>query len=679
MQNFGSVVSGLVFAAAAAWSPGWGAYGQEGAAGRLAPDADAIARVASGGVREARASWWGFDPEDATAALQAAIDSGVPKLTVDRMPGPWVVTPIRLVSNQEIVFESGVEVLAKEGAFLGTNESLFAATNVENITLTGPGATLRMRRSDYADPERYRKAEWRHCLSIRSSRGIKVFGLTLAESGGDGVYLGTATKGVTNRDIHIRDVVCDRNYRQGISVITAENLLIENTVLKDTDGTAPRAGIDFEPNHPEERLVNCVLRHCVSEGNGGAGYTFYVRPLRFESEPLSVRLENCRASGNRGAAFAFTTGDTLEGAVDGQVELVDCVFASGTGPCFSVAKPAERCGIRAVRCEFLDQAPEAPQPAPIVLSSRQDADAPAGGVHFVDCVVRDAVERYPMMYVDRGGGIPLSGIEGTLVLVRGGERSTVALSKEVLARWVPITAMTLYPRLEIGGMGLRPLGEATPEQCAFAFAQVRREGRFLLFARAGERVRLRAAHAQVGHYDGRPAPVVITAAAGKEAARGEVPFQGEAEIAFTAPETGVYRVQADPDRNRLAFVASTHPLNLAGEKGPIRLIRAAGTYYFHVPAGTEAFGVRISGEGVGEAIRATLLNPRGETVHDADDAVQTQQFEVILPEPSRGETWSLRLSRPGTMAWEDHSVDLRGIPPLLAPSPEALLVPAGGR
>ena len=32
-----------------------------------------IARVAAGEVTEARASWWGFDEEDATEALQAAI------------------------------------------------------------------------------------------------------------------------------------------------------------------------------------------------------------------------------------------------------------------------------------------------------------------------------------------------------------------------------------------------------------------------------------------------------------------------------------------------------------------------------------------------------------------------------------------------------------------------------
>ncbi len=76
------------------------------AAAQIAPDAAKIAGVADGTITEAKASWWGFDPEDSTAALQAAIDSGVPKLIVEKMAGPWIVTPITLVSNQEILFEA---------------------------------------------------------------------------------------------------------------------------------------------------------------------------------------------------------------------------------------------------------------------------------------------------------------------------------------------------------------------------------------------------------------------------------------------------------------------------------------------------------------------------------------------------------------------------------------------
>jgi hypothetical protein len=43
----------------------------------------AIDDVRAGKLKVAHASWWGFDSVDATAALQAAINSGVPKLVVD--------------------------------------------------------------------------------------------------------------------------------------------------------------------------------------------------------------------------------------------------------------------------------------------------------------------------------------------------------------------------------------------------------------------------------------------------------------------------------------------------------------------------------------------------------------------------------------------------------------------
>ena len=54
-----------------------------------------------------------------------------------------------------------------------------------------------------------------------------------------GVYLGAGKNGAPNRHVRIREVTCTDHHRQGISVITAENLLIENTILKNTAGTPP--------------------------------------------------------------------------------------------------------------------------------------------------------------------------------------------------------------------------------------------------------------------------------------------------------------------------------------------------------------------------------------------------------------------------------------------------------
>jgi hypothetical protein len=54
---------------------------------------------------------------------------------------------------------------------------------------------------------------------------------------------------------------------------------------------------------------------------------------------------------------------------------------------------------------------------------------------------------------------------------------------------------------------------------------------------------------------------------------------------------------------------------------------------------------------------------------------QMRQFEVTLSKPSLGESWSLRLARPKHLVMEDHFVDLRGVPPLLAVTRDALLKP----
>jgi len=232
-----------------------------------------------------------------------------------------------------------VVVEAKKGAFKSGNASLLTIREKENVALTGHGATLRMWREDYDNPKRYKKAEWRMVLNILSSKNVRVSGLTLANSGGDGIYLGVSKTGVPPEDIVIQDVVCDRNYRQGISVISARNLLIENTVLRNTGGTAPAAGIDFEPNYPSEELVNCVMRNCVSEYNAGGGYAFYLPNLHADSAPLSIRLENCVSRGNS-TGLSLVTGNSSAAAVRGRVDMVDCRFEKSRGVAVSISRNA---------------------------------------------------------------------------------------------------------------------------------------------------------------------------------------------------------------------------------------------------------------------------------------------------------------------------------------------------
>ncbi|MBO7679464.1 MAG: right-handed parallel beta-helix repeat-containing protein, partial [Thermoguttaceae bacterium] len=240
--------------------------------GNIAPNEEKIAAVADGSITEALASWWGFNADDVTASLQAALDSGVKTLRIDKQSAPWTVTPLTIPSDIEVVIDPGVTIQANEGAFRGKTEFLFSVPYQKNVVIRGAGddSVLLMRKSDY-HKEPYEKSEWRHGICLRAVKNVRIENLVIRSTGGDGIYLGAGKGGAPCEDVTIRGVICDDNNRQGISVISAKNLLIENCVLSNTRGTAPESGIDFEPNAANECLINCVMRGCVMENNAGDG------------------------------------------------------------------------------------------------------------------------------------------------------------------------------------------------------------------------------------------------------------------------------------------------------------------------------------------------------------------------------------------------------------------------
>ena len=94
------------------------------------------------------ATQWGYDDQDATECLQAAIDSGATRVIVPYMNTPWIVRPITFISNQEIIFDPGVIVIAKEGSFRSAVACLFTAKNKQNVIIKGYGATFIMQQTD---------------------------------------------------------------------------------------------------------------------------------------------------------------------------------------------------------------------------------------------------------------------------------------------------------------------------------------------------------------------------------------------------------------------------------------------------------------------------------------------------------------------------------------------------
>lgn len=388
------------------------------------PNPQAIAELKSGKRSEANAAWWSFNDEDATEALQSAIRSGAKRVVVPNLGKDWIVRPIHLVSDQELVLEPGVVITAQRGAYRGRGDSVLNADNLTNLVIRGSGATVRMQKEDYIVGKvlkdlnwnrwygQYEKAEWRMALAIRGCVNVKVEGLTLRDSGGDGVYVAGGGKLPFSKDIHLKDVVCENNYRQGISVISVDGLLVEDSRFNNTWGTPPSSGVDLEPDSPHELMQNVVFRHCTFQDNYGDGIEVFLANLRSNPPPVSILFDRCNVSSKRGSGIRVTRiGDD---GPQGLIEFRNCNIEGTEAYGIKVRDvSAVRAKVRFVECVVRDAARDRQYSdlwAPLALeASQSDRQQRFGGIEFVNCTVEDERARPAVLAKAESGVFAVTG------------------------------------------------------------------------------------------------------------------------------------------------------------------------------------------------------------------------------------------------------------------------------
>lgn len=404
------------------------------------PQPQWVAEVREGRRHEARASWWGFDAKDSTAFLQAAINSKVARLIIDRQPSAWMTRPLTGVSNQEIILETGTELVALKGAYRPKGDCLLTFSQCDHVTIRGERGdagelpVIRMQKDDYqAAP--YEKSEWRHGLAFFGCRDVRIEDLRMEKTGGDGIYLGTNSDKITNRNILIRGVDCNANHRQGISVISAENLLIDDCLLRNTAGTAPQAGIDFEPNDVADVLLNCVVRHCIASGNAGTGYQICPQSMTGTSKPISITLEDCISRGNVQHAVHLVSApkDPPAGKLQIRRFLADRDAMAGLAVQFN---PFDGIRIELDDVTFRDCAKADTFFAPLYLQGTDLPNRPAGGIHFNRVTVKDEVDRPPFFIRGPKGSRPADvtrDITGQIILQRDDQEKTLGAMEAAAA------------------------------------------------------------------------------------------------------------------------------------------------------------------------------------------------------------------------------------------------------
>eukprot|EP01043_Picozoa_sp_COSAG02_P036606 COSAG02_NODE_2692_length_8222_cov_6.872584_5_plen_821_part_00 len=262
---------------------------------------------------EVNVSCFGFDAADSTVVLQQALDSGATHVYIDRPPGSeeltepiWVTRPLFVPgnsSNLHITLRTGVQLVAKRGEFREPADTLLSFGSLKSDlsptspTMTGvsltceAGAMLKMHRKDYDNQTQgmnYSHAEHRHALQFYKAENVLIDGCYIMDTGGDGVYLRDVKNAV------IRRSKIERAYRNGISIISANGVLLEDVQIIDTNGTAPRSGVDIEPNKPDDGLQNITLRRVVVDGAGGCGIEIkHAWALKTSPVPVGVLVDSC--------------------------------------------------------------------------------------------------------------------------------------------------------------------------------------------------------------------------------------------------------------------------------------------------------------------------------------------------------------------------------------------------
>lgn len=267
----------------------------------------------------------GYDKEgnvDYTDLIQLALDTHN-EVIFPEFPLMINSKGLSLKSNSRIIFKKGSKLLLKPNS--NQNYEILRLHEINNVTVYSP--------TIIGDREAHTGAigEWGFGISIRGSQSIKILNAVVKNCWGDGIYIGSI--GVLhNSDILIENSVLDNNRRNGISIISGINVSIINSLISNTNGTAPMSGIDLEPNNNNEVLENVNISDVVTFNNKNEGILISLRGLYGKkSKKINFTIVDHIDDGSNyamGFAFPKQIGDFIN--IKGKLNIINSTWKNNT-------------------------------------------------------------------------------------------------------------------------------------------------------------------------------------------------------------------------------------------------------------------------------------------------------------------------------------------------------------
>lgn len=218
---------------------------------------------------------------DYTLHLQKGIDQHR-KVILPNFPILINFKGLRLKSNSSVLFLQNSKLILK-----ANKEELYGLIYIENIrNVNVYFANL--------EGDRYRhlsdKGEWGMGFFIRDSENVNIEAPVINYMWGDGIYIGTFGSKYS-KNINVSSAYINESRRNGISIISGENILVKNSFISNTYGHSPEYGIDIEPNSSKEKLVNIVLSNNKTFNNKGGVLFALDKLVKIRSDLNNIRIQ----------------------------------------------------------------------------------------------------------------------------------------------------------------------------------------------------------------------------------------------------------------------------------------------------------------------------------------------------------------------------------------------------
>jgi hypothetical protein len=265
----------------------------------------------------------------------------------------------------------------------------------------------------------YNHSEGRHGIALFGSRNILLDGLTVTETGGDGVYISNPYSNVAIpcSNVTISNCNLTGNYRNAISVISVDGLTVEHTTLALSKGTPPEGGIDMEPNKPENMLRHILLDNVTMYGNAQRSLALCTHALQSNASyaPVSIMVRNTRILSGGSYGISISLGS--KGVPPGSSLIFQGVTVANTTGSGLLLEDKSASLLTTVQ-DSLFQGVATAQGAPLWFEGK---NAPCHGATFKNVTLIDDRERPAVNFM-----ADVQGMAGTIAVKRPGCTKEVA-------------------------------------------------------------------------------------------------------------------------------------------------------------------------------------------------------------------------------------------------------------